>query len=350
MKWLACGAGVNLSLNLVESTLFLRNSEHTPATLRGSLDISVTETVSIKQITIMFLGQVTMKWEEKKSAYSSREKTVPIASNIWKIYGAPDFEASKIIHMVLDAGRKLIGRGPMTSTKDASASTSTSKHRVFEPGLYTYDFTLVLSSQYPGTIEVGPSSVKYQLQVAVERAHSFRARLSRTREVILIHTPPEDSLEMVEPIAVDGRMGNHLHYNIAVLGKMFPLGTRIPIQYRLTPSDGARCHSITISILETVEYYGANRVAHYAKCSRKVQLAKEQVGQLISALPGSTSSAILKSIDENTKAGAMCDRSCEGETQLDLQLPSCFHSNDILRGLHYDTTGENIQVKHSIQV
>lgn len=249
-------------------------------------------------------------------------------------------------------------------------------YRTFHPGDYIYNFELPLDSHLPETIDVDLGSVKYELEAVVERAGAFRANLIGTKEVVLIRAPSEASLEQVEPIAISRNWEDQLHYDIVISGKSFPLGSQVPIAFKLTPLAKVQCHRIKVFITENIEYYCNNKRVHRIEPTKKVQLfEKRSDGPTNSTFPGSTMRIIsgggvpydqraaaargdvdrITLQDTNNLLGNLDGEANIGPTEMEfnVQLPSCHNmrdKQDKTQRLHFDTTYQNIQVHHWIKV
>ena len=162
-------------------------------------------------------------------------------------------------------------------------------YRTFTPGDYIYNFELPLDSRLPETIDVELGNVKYELEAIVERSGAFRANLVGSKEVKLIRTPREGSLETIEPIAISRDWEAQLHYDIVISGKSFPLGSQIPIAFKLTPLAKVRCHRIKVYITENIQYFTSNKRVHRLEPTRRIQLFEKRAEcKSTSTFPGSS--------------------------------------------------------------
>ena len=254
------------------------------------------------------------------------------------------------------------------------ASTIAQKgYRTFTPGDYTYNFELPIDSRLPETIDVELGNVRYELEAIVERAGAFRANLLGTKEVTLIRTPSEGSLETVEPIAISRNWEDQLHYDIVISGKSFPLGAQVPIAFKLTPLAKVQCHRIKVFVTENIQYYTTNKRVHRLEPTRKVQLFEKRAdGPSMSAYPGSTVRITAGGgiAYDGREAAARGDENVQrditnllgnlegehniGPTEMEfnVQLPSCHNmaQRDRSQKIHFDTTYQSIQVHHWIKV
>ena len=418
-KPIASGNGVSMAVHLAEPVLFLQgfeNTENSPgntAMLRGSLHIRVQKSAKIKAVSLKFKGKSMTKWPEgippRKIEF---DETDTIMSHTWPFFNAQFESAEKgtnADHVQLFKGPEgasttvtklepLGASSPNASQvnlnpKDArklalsvNQSRSFGKgdpppggpgvaakgYRTFLPGDYIYNFELPLDSRLPETIDVELGSVKYELEATIERSGAFRANLTGSKEVTLIRAPAEGSLEQVEPIAISRNWEDQLHYDIVISGKSFPLGTQVPIAFKLTPLAKVQCHRVKVLVTENIEYFCSNKRVHRMEPTRKVQLFEKRAdGPPTSTFPGSTMRVTagggipydmraraaagedVTPLDSTNLLGNL-DGDTVGPTEMEfsVQLPSCHTMKDRDRSqrLHFDTTYQNIQVHHWIKV
>ncbi len=420
---LASGNGVSVSIALAEPMLFLQGfdqsevGERTTTMLRGTLSLRVSKSAKIKAVSLSFRGRAETEWPEgippKKTEFKDKES---IMNHTWTFFNA-QFQSAEYgtgadqVHSLkgpsattreigcADTATESFKRASIAadgnlSAKDArrlslqlNQSRSVGKgdaasggtivaqkgYRTFTPGVYIYNFELPIDSRLPETINVDLGSVKYELEASVERAGAFRANLVGAKEVTLIRAPSEGSLEQVEPIAISRNWEDQLHYDIVISGKSFPLGSQVPIAFKLTPLAKVQCHRIKVFVTENIQYYTSNRRVHRLEPTRKIQLFEKRAdGPSTSAYPGSSmritagggvaydARAAAAAGNENVPRdttnllGDLDGDSNVGPTEMEfnVQLPSC-HSmkeRDKAASLHFDTTHPAIQVHHWIKV
>ncbi|EMC98087.1 hypothetical protein BAUCODRAFT_66760 [Baudoinia panamericana UAMH 10762] len=419
-KPIASGNGVSCAIHLAEPVLFLQgfeNTESSPgntAMLRGSLHLRVAKSAKIKAINLKFRGRSITRWPEgippRKIEF---EETDSFMGHVWAFFNAQHEYAERgtnADHVQLFRSAETgsangtradpLGRSsPNSSSVNLSAketkklalavnqSRSFSKsdpvpgqqsvaakgYRTFLPGDYIYNFEYPLDSRLPETIDVELGSVKYELEAEVIRSGAFRGNLNGSKEVMIIRAPAEGSLEQVEPIAISRNWEDQLHYDIVISGKSFPLGTQVPIAFKLTPLAKVQCHRIKVLVTENIEYFCSNKRVHRMEPTRKVQLFEKRAdGPPISTFPGSTMRVTAGGgIPYDARARAARGEevvpndttnmlgNLEGDTNIgptemefNVQLPSCHNMKERERSqrLHFDTTYQNIQVHHWIKI
>ena len=408
--------GIHVAIRLAEPVLYLQGFDTTPnangntAMLRGRLHIRVQKPSKIKAVTLKFKGIAATKWPEgippRKVDF---EEVDNIMSHTWPFFNAQFDSAEKstsadyvqlfksecpVSAPKMDSERQSHSSSGNLDPRDSSRlahaanrprssqkgdappsgpTVATKGYRTFLPGDYLYNFELPLDSRLSESIHVDLGSVKYELEATVERSATFRSNLVGSKEVTLIRTPAEGSLETVEPIAISRTWEDQLHYDIVISGKSFPLGTQVPIAFKLTPLGKVQCHRIRVLITENIEYFCSNKRVHRVEPTRKVQLFEKRAdGPALSTFPGSTiritagggvpydqraraargEDVVL--LDPSNLLGRLDNNANIGPTEMEfsVQLPSCAAMNerDKLTRLHFDTTYPNIQVHHWIKV
>lgn len=246
-------------------------------------------------------------------------------------------------------------------------------YRMFPVGDYLYSFEFPIDGSLPETIKTDLGVVRYDLEAIVERSGAFRPNLLGTMEIPVVRTPAEGSLEQVEPIAISRNWEDQLHYDIVISGKSFPLGSQIPIAFKLTPLAKVECHRIKVYVTENIQHWTADKSVHRLQPAKKVLLFEKRAESAsTSTYPGSSMRITAGGgIDWDHRAAAargeeIVDRSRTNllgnlsndsgigptEMEFNVQLPSCHEmkGRDEAQRLHFDTTYENIQINHWIKV
>ena len=425
-KPIASGNGVSVSISLAEPVLYLQgfdqndSSSRNTTMLRGSLLLRVTKQAKLKSISLNFKGRSETDWPEgiPPRRVDFRDTTT-IMNHTWAFFNAqmPQAEHSHCADIVQ------LQKGPSVATKEVGVTGSSfdlfqrsaspapgapgmnprdmkrlslqnnqsrsfgkgdsmaggqsvvqKGFKVFHPGDYVYNFELPLDSRLPESIAVDLGNVRYELEALVERSGAFRANLLGSKELTMIRAPSEGSLEQTEPIAISRNWEDQLHYDIVISGKSFPLGSQVPIAFKLTPLAKVQCHRIKVFVTENIQYFTNNKRVHRLEPTRKVQLFEKRAdGHSVSSYPGSSmritagggiaydhrvaaaegnedvprdNTNLLGNLDND--AGAIGPT----EMEFNVQLPSCYMMREKMKSerLHFDTTYQNIQVNHWIKV
>ncbi|KAK9456528.1 hypothetical protein V1511DRAFT_457166 [Dipodascopsis uninucleata] len=362
---------LSMSITLAEPILFLQGFERAesgaraPAFLRGTLKVHVAKPTKIKAISLWFNGKARTEWPEgippAKEEYSEEKDVI---SHAWPFfsgqftpdgsYGADivadsrgrllapssdafrETSASRSPRSSVSASRRSgsISRSAAIQEIDEMTITSKSKnYRLFPPGDYHYNFELLLDSALPESIECTLGSVRYELEATIERPGAFKSKLVGKKSVLLVRTPAEANLENGEPIVVSRNWEDQLHYDIVIGGKAFPIGTTVPVAFKLTPLAKVRCHRIRILITENTEYFCHNKKVHRIEPVRKYLLYEHG---------SSNETNLLGDLDDGSETAGPI------EFELNAKIPGCEMTNR--ESLRPDTTYANIKVHHWIKV
>ncbi|EPS25807.1 hypothetical protein PDE_00743 [Penicillium oxalicum 114-2] len=426
-KIVATGSGLTVGISLTEPVLYLQGyDQHDPTTkksaiLRGQLHLKVTKCVKIKKISICFRGHAQTDWpdgippkkihfHDKKDlfthgvVYFNHGDTALMQND----YGAHFYQHAKLgsptpgkegVHATTrellsksgsntslslltakDAMRLSIqssrGHSRSFSRNEAPVTSQTPpqrNYRMFPVGDYLYSFEFPIDGSLPETIKTDLGFVRYDLEAIVERSGAFRPNLFGSLEIPVIRTPAEGSLEQVEPIAISRNWEDQLHYDIVISGKSFPLGSQIPIAFKLTPLAKVECHRIKVYVTENVQHWTADKTVHRLQPAKKVLLFEKRAESVsTSTYPGSSmrvtagggidwdhreAAARGEEIVDRGRTNLLGNLNSEvgvGPTEMEfnVQLPSCheMRGRDESQRLHFDTTYENIQINHWIKI
>ncbi|KAK1990780.1 hypothetical protein LX36DRAFT_675690 [Colletotrichum falcatum] len=152
-------------------------------------------------------------------------------------------------------------------------------YKVFYPGVYEYNFELPIDHHQLETTKLQYGSVKWELQATVERAGAFKPNLHGSKEVAIVRVPDQLSLEMTEPISISRQWEDQLHYDIVISGKSFPIGTKMPIAFKLTPLAKVQVHKLKVFVTESVEYWTNDRRVTRKDPGRKILLLEKTAGK-----------------------------------------------------------------------
>lgn len=246
-------------------------------------------------------------------------------------------------------------------------------YRMFPPGDYLYSFEFPIDGSMPETIKSELGFVRYDLEAIVERSGAFRPNLLGSTEIEVIRTPAEGSLEQVEPIAISRNWEDQLHYDIVISGKSFPMGSQVPIAFKLTPLAKVECHRIKVYVTENIQHWTQDKCVHRLQPPKKVLLFEKRADiPSVSTYPGSSmrvtagggvpwdrreaASQGEEQVNQGVTSllGNLSNDIGSGPTEMEfsVQLPSChtMKGKDEAQKLHFDTTYDNIQINHWIKV
>ncbi|KAH6693819.1 arrestin domain-containing protein [Plectosphaerella plurivora] len=331
-KPVAAGSGVTCSILLAEPTVFLSGFEHEghrpevpggTALLRGRLQMAVTKNVKIKGVSLKLMGRARTEWPEgipplkvdifeeeslrtqvltffnamndgwetefgnqctyrlksttsgsSTSTPSTRASLSPANSNMAIQTNRNSMTAREIKRLSLQSNQsRSVGKG------DAPNGAQAKGYKVFYPGTYDYSFELPIDHHQLESIKLQYGSVKWELHAQVERAGAFKPNLHGQKEVTIVRVPDQLSLETTEPISISRQWEDQLHYDIIISGKSFPIGTKIPVAFKLTPLAKVQVHKLKVFCTETIEYWTNDRRVTRKDPGRKILLLEKVAGK-----------------------------------------------------------------------
>lgn len=249
---------------------------------------------------------------------------------------APSFPKEQILHS--------LSLGPRRSfSKEEAIDTDTQAkgYRTFDAGEYFYNFELPLPQSLPESIEGNFGSVRYALEASIERPGAFRTKITGHKNVILVRCPADNNIEANEPIAISKQWEDQLYYDIVISGKAFPIGTAIPIAFKLTPLAKIELHRIRVYITENAEYYCRNKRVHRIEPNKKF-LIEEKVSS--EGLNGNLLLELASGVQMSAETLAT-----SAELELNSVIPESFLPKK-REVLHANTTYDNIKIHHWIKI
>ncbi|PBP27832.1 arrestin domain-containing protein, partial [Diplocarpon rosae] len=339
-KPIASSGGIACHINLAEPVIFLTGLDHdgttrdsgssTTSLLRGKLILNITKNVKIKTISLKFTGRARTLWpegippektelfeedslrtqvlpffnfgyEEAESGYGTqcnyiirgdRSANSSVTNLALDLSGNPGVSGFSLPAITNRASTILSSREQKRLSWQSEQSRSFTKsesqygptprqkgYKTFYPGIYEYNFELPIDNNSPESLDVKMAYVKWNLEAVVGRAGTFKGDIVGHKEIPVIRSPSEDSLELVEPISICRRWEDQLYYEIMISGKTFPLGSKIPIAFKLMPLAKVQVHKIKVYISETVEYHAKNKKVTRREPQRKILLFEKSAGK-----------------------------------------------------------------------
>ncbi|KAL2206190.1 hypothetical protein CC79DRAFT_1342814 [Sarocladium strictum] len=337
-KPVASGSGVTCSILLAEPNVFLSGFDHDgnsqregssgTALLRGRLQLNVTKNIKVKAVQLKLLGRARTEWPEgipplkadlfEEQGLRTQVLTFYNAMNegweseygnqcTYKLRNSSANNSSTN----LPAGPPMHRPGPsatsspVSSTRHATtakdlkrlslqnnqsrsfqkgdspiaSSTQVKGYKVFYPGTYDYNFELPIDHHQLETTKLQYGSVKWELHATIERAGAFKPNLHGVKEVSIVRVPDQMSLEMTEPISISRQWEDQLHYDIIISGKSFPIGSKIPIAFKLTPLAKVQVHKLKVFLTESIEYWTNDKRVTRKDPGRKILLLEKSAGK-----------------------------------------------------------------------
>ncbi|KAK1241872.1 hypothetical protein MKX07_007695 [Trichoderma sp. CBMAI-0711] len=328
-KPVATGSGVSCSILLAEPNVFLSGFDHNghehrearagTALLRGKLQLTISKNVKIKAVQLKLVGRARTEWPEgipplKQDLYEEETLRTQVLTFFnalnegweteygnqctYKLKGGSANSSSTILTTSPGVSPSPSLRNNLTAKELKKLSlqnvqsrsfgkgesgvvtpTQAKGFKVFYPGVYDYSFELPIDHHQLETTKLQYASVKWELQASIDRAGAFKPNLHGSKEVPIIRLPDQMSLEMSEPISISRQWEDQLHYDIMVSGKSFPIGSKIPIAFKLTPLAKVQVHKLKVYITESVEYWTSDRRVTRKDPGRKILLLEKTAGK-----------------------------------------------------------------------
>ncbi|KAF7543965.1 hypothetical protein G7Z17_g10313 [Cylindrodendrum hubeiense] len=334
-KPVASGSGVSCSIVLAEQNIFLSGFEHDgnrhrdghtgTALLRGKLQLRITKNVKIKAVQLKLLGRARTEWPEgipplKQVDFQEESLRTQVLTffNAMNDGWETDY-GNQCTYQLKCASQNDNANASSNSvaTRASNSNSNQSSHRnnltakeikrlslqnsqsrsfqkdespiatpiqakgykVFYPGVYDYSFELPIDHHQLETTKLQFGSVTWELLATVDRAGAFRPNLHGTKELSIVRVPDQLSLEMSEPISISRQWEDQLHYDIVISGKSFPIGSKIPIAFKLTPLAKVQVHKLKVFVTESIEYWTNDKRVTRKDPGRKILLLEKTAGK-----------------------------------------------------------------------
>ncbi|KAM0561446.1 hypothetical protein ACHAPJ_003327 [Fusarium lateritium] len=327
-KPVASGSGVSCSILLAEPNIFLSGFDHDghgnregqsgTALLRGKLQLRVTKNVKIKAVQLKLLGRARTEWPEgipplKQDVFEEESLRTQVLTFFnamndgWESdYGnqctyrlkasSPNGSSTNLVRpnhsssltpqsnltakeMKRLSLQSVQSRSFQKNDSPIATPTQAKGYKVFYPGTYDYTFELPIDHHQLETTKLQYGSVKWELHATVDRAGAFKPNLHGTKEVSIVRVPDQLSLEMTEPISISRQWEDQLHYDIVISGKSFPIGSKIPIAFKLTPLAKVQVHKLKVYVTESIEYWTNDKRVTRKDPGRKILLLEKSAGK-----------------------------------------------------------------------
>ena len=102
-------------------------------------------------------------------------------------------------------------------------------------GTYTYPISFPIPADSPPSLACASGSITWTLKATVHRPGKFTPRMEVTRPINVVATPSDDATEDVENVTVNKTWEDQMVYYLSIVGRAFPIGSKIPIQLNFMP-------------------------------------------------------------------------------------------------------------------
>ncbi|EQK99148.1 arrestin domain containing protein [Ophiocordyceps sinensis CO18] len=333
-KPVASGSGVTCSILMAEPNVFLSGFDHDHEThresssggtalLRGKLHLCVSKNIKIKAVQLKLIGRARTEWPEgipplkqdvveeeslrtqvltffnaindgweteygnqctyklRAASASSSSTTLSTLPRVNSLKPMPASNRAGLTPKELKrlSLQSVQSRSFGKSDSAVAVSTQAKGFKVFYPGTYDYSFELPIDHHQLETTKLHYGSVRWELHATVDRAGAFKPNLHGMKEVSIVRLPDQMSLETTEPISISRQWEDQLHYDIVISGKSFPIGSKIPIAFKLTPLAKVQVHKLKVYVTETIEYWTNDKRVTRKDPGRKILLLEKSAGK-----------------------------------------------------------------------
>ena len=91
-------------------------------------------------------------------------------------------------------------------------------------------------------------SIVWTLKATVHRPGKFTPRMEVVRNVNVVATPSEDATDDIESVTVNKTWEDQMEYYLSVVGRAFPIGSKVPIQLTFLPLAKVKIHKVSVVI------------------------------------------------------------------------------------------------------
>jgi len=86
------------------------------------------------------------------------------------------------------------------------------------------------------------------MKATVHRPGMFTPRMETIHTINVVAAPSEDATDDVESVTVNKQWEDQMVYNLSIIGRAFPIGSRIPIQLTFLPLAKIKIHRVSVVI------------------------------------------------------------------------------------------------------
>ncbi|KAJ3565551.1 hypothetical protein NP233_g7559 [Leucocoprinus birnbaumii] len=145
--------------------------------------------------------------------------------------------------------------GEMLRSDDKTQKDAGRDWKEFKKGVYTYPIYFQIPADSPPSMVCNYGAVMWRLRAHVHRPGAFRQKYTAERPVVVVSCPTEDDTEETENIIIERHWDHQLQYLIAVSGRSFHIGGRLPVTFTMLPLTKAKVYRVAVFLEERTDYY-----------------------------------------------------------------------------------------------
>lgn len=256
----------SLDISYIPETLFLRGTgpDVEPAMLSGHVSLNLTESISIKQITLTFKGKARL----------------PV----------PSHEPSSVLPRTFSSAILQANMSFSISLSSSSMAYSLCHHEwsflegrkgqshTLKAGRHLFPFQLQVGGTLPSstyTSALGGASIVYKLHAVAVRPGFTHHNLQAVTPINIVRSFSPEALEYQQTLEIENTWPEKLMYSIMIPHKAWAIGDKITALAKFSPlAKGARVLNVAATIQETTKIYGKTGAQEN---TRAVAMAKHEI-------------------------------------------------------------------------
>ncbi|KAI8065731.1 hypothetical protein BC940DRAFT_368502 [Gongronella butleri] len=221
----------DLRIELSEDTVLLvgHPEESGGKVVKGSLVLTLTESIKVKAVSLRFMGKMKVSWSEgmgHHQHYYKQEKT--LLEEQWQFIPMP-----------------------------ISSPTPTPLHKktyALAAGEHKFDFELTLPGDLPQSLDAEGGQIFYKFKAVVERP-AFVHNITKKRYIKVVRSMLPSEFDLNQSLEISNTWESKMQYDIAVSSKMFALGEAIKLTFAIIPiAPQLKVRSICAALKEYCSY------------------------------------------------------------------------------------------------
>lgn len=189
--------------------------------LQGTVNLTLTETIKVKRLTLDFKGKMKVQWTEGPQHTHKQERT--IIQHEWILLPPLNNKRSHII----------------------------------PAGQHSFDFSLSLPGNLPPTLQADMGKVCYQLTANLERSGGFLLHntIQRKKPIRVIRSVLPSEFDLVQSLEIHNTWSEKMVYDISLPSKLYAHNATIPVSFSILPiANKLRVHAIMATLKECCTY------------------------------------------------------------------------------------------------
>ncbi|PYH87744.1 arrestin domain-containing protein [Aspergillus ellipticus CBS 707.79] len=356
----------SLDLSITEPAVFVPTFTDKPAVLRGTCQLRVKDTLTIKRVSVNFRGTSRVTWPHGLRDIQT------VTDSTLTLFSPGTSEPPCYSESLADGpqhpwvGKRCRLWHAVTSRLCADGGHekgAVPRYQRLAAGIHTYNFEMVLHSHLPESIQIRQSQVRYRVRACVECPGILKRSFACNIPIATVHCPAEDEVDDAEPVYIARAWKNLVQCEILVSRRGAPLGDELPVTVMFTELATANFRGLRVFLSENVQYLQKDGLVGCSGPFRRALLYEKVDGPVPTLAlrrasnderpeSGKGDCAVAKMVGDSEMPSEPVRA---GETSLDvtLQLPTChLHSQPDgigTQGMHFDTRYKNVRVRHWLE-